>query len=159
MLWFLPWCWFVNMSFTVLWYVVQITPLLKRYERPLDGGRMLPDGSRVLGDSTTWGGLLWVIMLSAAAYLWIIPLYAYLVVLVFLGHILGSFIKRRLGKPRGAFVPVIDHGDHVLVAGGVLLALGMIHVPAFVCSVALTLFLTPLATLLGYKLHMRLYPY
>lgn len=84
---------------------------------PLDGRRTLPDGRRLLGDGKTvrgaGGGLLvaTVIGVTAGASL----AAAFLVAgSAMAGDLLGSFVKRRLGRDRGAPLLLLDQLDALL---------------------------------------------
>ena len=108
---------------------------------PVDGGRVLADGHRLFGDGKTWRGfgggvfvgtvlglLLWAIgplldpdlssgpMPGALRPILVLPVGA------LLGDLLGAYVKRRMGKPKGAPAPVLDRYDFYLGAF-VLLAL------------------------------------
>ena len=83
-----------------------------RLNHPLDGGRSLADGQRILGDSKTWRGLVAAVLASTLLTLavgW--PWQAG--VAIGLGAMLGdstsSFIKRRLGLPSSSPAPGLDH--------------------------------------------------
>lgn len=43
------------------------SPLLKRLDVPMDGGRRLGDGRRIFGDNKTWRGFVGMTMLTAVA--------------------------------------------------------------------------------------------
>lgn len=43
------------------------TPLYKRINRPIDGGRTLRDGKRIFGENKTWAGFFGMIIFGAAA--------------------------------------------------------------------------------------------
>lgn len=158
-LWFLPWCWFVNMSFNILVGLELRVPQFKPWNAPVDGSLLFFDGNRILGDSSTWLGLLQAIVLGLIGKI-LFPGHGLLLIalLVWLGHALGSFVKRRLGMKRGAFLPVVDHGDSVILAGTVSYVLGFLTIETFIVAVLLTLILTPLITRIGYMLGMRLRP-
>lgn len=109
---------------------------------PIDFGAKLRDGHRILGDGKTWRGLLGGaasgilvgLLEQAPSNGWpalafgqppslasaLVPITA-LAVGALLGDLLGAFVKRRFGKPRGARVPVLDQYDFVLGAIAVLL--------------------------------------
>lgn len=106
---------------------------------PMDLGRRWRDGRRVLGDGKTWRGFvgggvsavlvalflwpplaLWTDSLTGASFLaWLGPATAFAFGAL-LGDALGSFVKRRFGRERGARTPVLDQYDFVL--GAFLLA-------------------------------------
>ena len=83
-----------------------------RLGHPIDGGRKLGDGQRILGDSKTWRGLAAAVLAStlltlAIGWPWQVG------VVIGLGAMLGdsasSFIKRRLGLPSSGPAPGLDH--------------------------------------------------
>jgi CDP-2,3-bis-(O-geranylgeranyl)-sn-glycerol synthase len=102
---------------------------------PIDGGRTL-GGKRLLGDGKTWRGT--VVGIAAGALLAVVlnrvrpvldpavpaplpePFPATTLVALpagaMLGDILASFVKRRLGRDRGAALPGLDQLDFVVVA-------------------------------------------
>jgi len=153
---FLPWCWFVNMSLTVFGYASRVFPWIGRHDWPLDAKMRLADRHRLLGDSTTLGGLIVVLMLGAAgAAAWPgLHFFSYSA-LVYAGHALGSFAKRRLGVPRGAFVPFVDHGDYVIVAGVYAYAIGAFSLPGLLLSYLATIAVTPAITWAAHALRIR----
>lgn len=102
--------------------------------RPVDGGRTL-GGSRVLGDGKTWRGTIGGIgagivvagllnLFQSTAETWFaVPSFPVLAALTLptgalLGDMAASFAKRRLGRERGAAVPLVDQYDLVVGALG-----------------------------------------
>lgn len=93
---------------------------------PVDAGKLFLDGRRILGDGKTWeGGLAGVVAglvvgVPVALY-YSLPVWygAVLGALALIGDLAGSFVKRRLGFPRGSCVIVLDQADFYL---GALLA-------------------------------------
>jgi len=86
--------------------------------RPLDGGRVLADGHRVLGDSKTWRGvLLSPLATGASAALLGLPVGVGVVVGVgaMLGDLLSSFAKRRLGVPSSGMMLGLDQIPETLL--------------------------------------------
>lgn len=99
----------------------------------MDGGRVLSDGYRLFGDGKTWRGfaggvavgiivglLQWGIALAVEPELaWgafphgLIPILA-LSSGALLGDVLGAYLKRRMGRPRGANTPGLDWYDFFL---------------------------------------------
>ncbi len=136
---------------------------------PIDGGRGWR-GKRLFGDGKTWGGLLiGIIAGSLFGLMWFFlsqsgplsevyygvfdfrmtdPLFGlYLAAGALFGDILGSFLKRRMGVPRGQPVWGLDQLD--LVFGALLF--GYIFTPTFVILeeiVALAI-ITPTLHLVG----------
>ena len=102
---------------------------------PIDFGKKLPDGSRILGDGKTWRGafagvtagftigLLQVLIFYPFDYYplgnygetpqWILILFL-LSFGAILGDLLGSFIKRRFKVERGAKFPGLDQYDFLI---------------------------------------------
>lgn len=122
-------------------------------DRPLDGRLLFIDGKRLLGTSATWGGLVLCLgaslALSAYSALALVPL------LVYLGHAVGSFLKRRLGYPDGKFLPGIDHGDYALLIGAVFVPLGYLTIKDAALMYVLSVVITPLVTWCAFSLRLR----
>ncbi len=106
----------------------------------MDFGRSWPwDGRRVLGTSKTWSGFLvgsilgivvglveaWLILLAppnlavvptfAPSVVAAIPVVAVIAVGAMIGDAIGSFIKRRMNRPSGSRVWLLDQFPFVLV--------------------------------------------
>ena len=116
-------------------FVANPAAVLSGGGRPVDGGRILADGHRLFGDGKTWrgfgGGVLVGVLvglvqwgLSAAVepeLSWgtlpggLVPVLV-LPAGALLGDLLGAFLKRRMGKPRGANTPGLDWYDFYLGA-------------------------------------------
>lgn len=130
---------------------------LLKFDFPFDFNFCFSSGKRLLGDSTTWGGLTLVILIGYLldSYL----KYSFHAVLtglcIFFGHAAGSFIKRRLNTPRGKFIPFIDHVDHIYMVTVVFLYFRYISFLTALFCIAITLVLYPLLTFIGFKLRLR----
>ncbi len=115
-------------------YVANPTAVLFGGGRPMDFGKVLKDGKRLFGDGKTWRGfgggissgivlgfLLWGIGALAYAPLSYGPFPDGLLPIVLLpvgallGDLVGSFIKRRMGKAKGAPVLGLDTGWRLAV--------------------------------------------
>ncbi|ACL17643.1 CDP-2,3-bis-(O-geranylgeranyl)-sn-glycerol synthase [Methanosphaerula palustris] len=148
---------------------------------PIDGGRRWSDGRRLLGDGKTWRGLvlgilsgvlLGLIQVSvqdACVFVWL-PRHTVLSVLLLAvgalaGDMVKSFVKRRIGKERGAAWPLADQYD--LVAGSLLLLLigdyGFAAVNLTIPVIFWILVLTPLlhraVNLIGYAIGVKDVPW
>ena len=109
---------------------------------PIDFGQTLRDGQRLFGDGKTWrglvggtasGALLGLLLtlpfaLASPSSTWsfgsppeALGASAVLALGALLGDLAGAFVKRRMGKPRGAKAPGLDQYDFVAV--GLLLSL------------------------------------
>lgn len=114
---------------------------------PIDFGKSLPDGKRVLGDNKTacgiLGGLVVGAIVGAFGYflfsknLFLIAFLASVGAL--LGDLLGAFLKRRLKIKPGDPLPVLDQLDFIL---GALLLVSSVYTLSL-GSVAILLFVTP----------------
>lgn len=83
-----------------------------RWSGPMDGGRILADGRRVLGDSKTWRGLFAALLASgvlAALFGWPWQIGATIGLFAMLGDASSSFLKRRLGIPSSGMALGLDH--------------------------------------------------
>lgn len=79
--------------------------------RPVDGGRVLADGYRLLGDSKTWRGLLLAPLacgLGAVLLNWPAMLGVVVGITAMLGDLLSSFAKRRLGVASSSMALGLD---------------------------------------------------
>ncbi len=109
---------------------------------PMDLGRTMRDGRRVLGDGKTWrgfaggiasgfalGGILALLgalagpPLSFGDWPGVLGILVLLPVGALLGDLLGAFAKRRLGLERGAKAPGLDQYDFLIGAFLLLLVL------------------------------------
>ena len=149
--------------------------------RPIDGGRVLRDGFRVLGNGKTWRGFAAGVLAGLAIGAVEIAIQGYplpvslplqtplsvlaLSVGALLGDMTKSFFKRRLGKDRGAAWPVVDQFD-LVVGAFVLLALvdigwiaANITLPVLVFIVILTPLLHRAMNLIGYAAGIKEEPW
>ncbi len=151
--------------------------------RPVDGGRTWR-GARLLGDGKTWrglaagtlAGLLVAAGLTAAAPAagdalpfsppaFPIAAAVALPAGAMLGDVVGSFVKRRTGRARGAAFPGLDQLDFVV--GAVALAavaapawtLATFTPPVLLAVVVLTPVLHVLTNVVGYALGLKREPW
>lgn len=130
-------------------YVPNNAAVLAGGGRPIDGGRTLGD-TRILGDGKTWRGtilgtlvgvvlayLLNLLRPTVVSFLGIgFPVFPLAVMIALplgamLGDIVASFLKRRMGRKRGAALPGLDQLDFAVVA----LALSAAVAPGWFLSV------------------------
>ncbi|MCU0808490.1 MAG: CDP-archaeol synthase [Candidatus Contendobacter sp.] len=79
--------------------------------RPVDGGRVLADGHRLLGDSKTWRGLVLAPLacgVGAVLLDWPATVGVVIGAAAMLGDLLSSFIKRRLGMASSSMALGLD---------------------------------------------------
>ncbi|MES2014231.1 MAG: CDP-archaeol synthase [Patescibacteria group bacterium] len=144
------------MSLNVFGFLSVHSSFIQKHDAPFDASKLFFDGRRILGDSTTWGGLLVVVILGVLAeFIFPHAHFFILSLLVFLGHAVGSFIKRRLSFARGQFLPFVDHGDYVLAAGIYLLATHALSIFGLFFAYVLTLLITPLVTFIAHAFKLR----
>ena len=120
----------MNPLLPIIWflpaYVANATATFSRFfptVHPVDGGRVWK-GKRVLGDGKTWEGFLLGIFFGTLTG-WLVSLFLHIGLLegavlmsigALTGDMVGSFIKRRMGMPRGAEAPLLDQLDFVIGA-------------------------------------------
>jgi hypothetical protein len=150
--------WGSNIMLNLLGIIKQYIPRVKKLDPPLDFS-LCYKGERLLGNSTTFWGLFLSLIASTILifqdpfFIWSIPL------LVYLGHALGSFIKRRLHKAGGEFVPLVDHGDYTIVTGVVLWLAGCVPPTLALWSIIITYIIHPVVCFLAFRLRLRERPY
>jgi CDP-diglyceride synthetase len=94
---------------TAAWAAARL--LGTRWDAPLDGGRTLPDGTRLLGDHKTWRGLIAAVVACGMVAQLLelgLGLGAAFGAFALLGDAASSFVKRRLRIPPGSEVLGLD---------------------------------------------------
>ncbi len=148
---------------------------------PLDFGKNYSDGNRIFGDGKTFRGLFFGVLagiLTGLLLIWLAGTYALTflpqhtlvsVSLLAFGALLGdlgkSFLKRRMGKVRGAKWPVADQLD--LVVGAFILMLlfdpgwlfTYLTLPILIIIVILTIILHRVVNIIGYFLGIKEVPW
>lgn len=155
-------CWLINAGLNIFYFAKCEIPPFAKLDHPLDLGHNFIDNARWLGQSTTWLGLPIALAsgaiietaLTGSATNGLIKGAA-----VYAGHAAGSFIKRRLGLDRGQFLPLIDHGDSVIVAATIFLSLNFISWPVAAIALGMTYLAIPIAIRLAYSLKIRDMPF
>jgi predicted CDP-diglyceride synthetase/phosphatidate cytidylyltransferase len=140
---------------------IVVRELLGRgFDRPLDGGKVLADGHRLLGPSKTWRGLVAAVLtttLFALALGWPWEIGVTIGVFAMLGDTASSFIKRRLGLASSTMAPGLDHIPESmlpLLACKPLLALSWTQVLLLsLCFMAANMVLSRLLHRLGIRRH------
>lgn len=126
---------------TAAWAAGRLIPTSWRI--PVDGGVVLADHERVLGDHKTWGGLIAGVLACGAVALLLHR--TFLLGLVFgalsiAGDCGSSFIKRRLRLPPGIEAPGLDQLPEALVPLVALARPLALHpVQCFIVAVAFAL--------------------
>lgn len=148
---------------------------------PIDFGRKMRDGNRILGDGKTYRGLFIGVLagllvgfaeiriIGANLPGWLpVPTVTTVFALALgalLGDIAKSFFKRRLGKERGENWFLADQYD--LVAGSLLLLMilspdwffASITLPVFIAILIITPILHRAANIIGYSLGVKDVPW
>ena len=153
--------WGTNISLNLLYVLKRSIPRVAAWDRPIDGGMNFIDNNRLIGDSTTVLGLGVTILCSLVAFysgLFSDTVAVLTPFLVYLGHTLGSFIKRRM-KKNNSFVPFVDHGDYVFFSGLVLYVLGYISLTLALVCLLITYVLHPIAVRIAFLLGLREHSY
>lgn len=151
--------WGTNMSLNILGIIKIKFPNFKNYDLPIDGKKKFK-GKRLIGDSTTLLGILICVIITIFIYyttkntiFMIIP------TTVYLGHTIGSIIKRRFNKKGGEFMPFVDHGDYTITTGLIFFILGYINVYMALFNILITYMIHPLVCIVFFKLKLRENPY
>jgi len=140
---------------------IVVRELLGRgFDRPLDGGKVLADGHRLLGPSKTWRGLVAAVLVTtsfALALGWPWEIGVTIGVFAMLGDTASSFVKRRLGLASSTMAPGLDHIPESmlpLLACKPLLALSWTQVLLLsLCFMAANMVLSRLLHRLGIRRH------
>ncbi|MDB5259604.1 MAG: hypothetical protein JWO73_812 [Candidatus Taylorbacteria bacterium] len=153
-LWFIVPCLLVNSALN-LFYETKRKYDAERYDMPFDFGLFLGK-NRILGQSTTWGGLLISLLIGLLLSYFFADIHGLAIGLgCFFGHALGSFIKRRFGIARGAYLPIVDHGDYVLLTGALLLLSSDLPIEAYAAGVVSILVMHPIICIVAHKAGFR----
>ncbi len=146
----------------------------------IDGGRTL-GRSRLLGDGKSWEGLVFGILVAVCIALVEMMAFPYLPwelsdiplniaamspllglalgLGAMLGDVTGSFIKRRLDRPRGSPVPLLDQLDFLLGAFLFAALVVPVRLEWFLLMVVLTPVLHLTANLIGFRLGIKKTPW
>ena len=145
-------------------YVANSTPVLLGGGAPIDRGRRLIDGRRILGTNKTIKGFAYGLLLGSLAGLVEAVLFAnYALISVgvvaslgaLLGDLFGAFLKRRLDIAPGNPLPVVDQLDFIL--GVILFTYPLLNVTvgAVLILVIATLPIHLLSNAVAYMLRLK----
>lgn len=169
-------------------YVANPAAVIFGGSRPMDFGKKLSDGNRLLGDGKTWegfsggilfgmfiGGIQWAIAYAFLPFLSFgqAPSGLFIILLLpigsLMGDLLGSFIKRRMGIRRGQSLLILDQYDFLI---GAMLILVVIEwkwflnhylvgdlVYGLIFIIAITPFLHRAVNVIGFKLGKKDVPW
>ena len=148
-------------------YCANGLPVLFGGGKPIDLGKVLPDGERLFGDHKTIRGFLSGLIGSGIvglveSILFATSLFQVTILASFgalLGDLGGAFIKRRLRIKPGELLPVVDQLDFVV---GATIAVSLLSIPTL-GTIAILFCVTPPIHLLtnfgAYKLGLKSTPW
>jgi CDP-2,3-bis-(O-geranylgeranyl)-sn-glycerol synthase len=155
-------CWLFNAGLNLLAPLQKAFPHSWLLNAPLDWRLVLPDGHRLVGDSITVLGIVLMFLmpfplsLIAGEPLWLVALKC---ACASAGGILGSFVKRRLGMPRGKFLPLVDHGDYMIVTVACFIAFDLVDPLVGLVALVGTYIVHPMVCVVAYLLKIKSEPY
>lgn len=145
------------------------TPVFIKRGKPLDGGKVFIDGRRVFGDGKTVEGLmvgLYFGFITSFSYAIIFGRYILALQLwasslgALVGDVIGSFIKRRMGIPRGGKALILDQLDFYLGANAFLLITGFkVSIWIFLVGIIIILVLHITSNRIAYMLGLKDVPW
>jgi CDP-2,3-bis-(O-geranylgeranyl)-sn-glycerol synthase len=162
-------------------YAANGTPPLSKGKKPIDFNRNFIDGKRIFGDGKTIEGtslglatgfLVGALQTFGHPFLnsyamklgfYLPQMSLFIGFLIPLGALVGdmvaSFVKRRLGLPRGANVPLLDQWNFVI--GSVVFVIWFTEITAFMFLIMLLI--TPIvhriANVIAYKIKIKREPW
>ncbi len=149
-------CWVINMSLNGIFVASIYFPKLTAFDKPLDAGKFW-NGRRILGNARTWYGLPVSVTAGFLIHLIISHNFKHALLIgilngltVYVGDILGSFIKRRLNFRDGQFLPLVDHGDYVIITGIVFGLLQIFPWKVIGLALLITYLVHPIVTYLAF---------
>lgn len=119
-------------------YVANATPValskIIPMKNPIDRGKKFIDGRRILGDGKTIEGFISGVIVGTLvglilSFLGLHKLHVSFILALgaMIGDSLGSFIKRRVGIPRGKPFPIVDQVSFVIIS--LILANAIVFIP------------------------------
>ena len=147
-------------------YCANAAPVIFKGRRAIDMGKKFVDGKPIFGENKTFGGFISGLIIGTAvgiieSKIFNFPLpFGFMTALgALVGDLIGSFIKRRLGKKPGEILPVVDQLDFILGAS----AFSLLVMPPKIEVFLIALIITPpihLATnYLAYLLKLKKNPF
>ncbi|NHV61122.1 MAG: CDP-2,3-bis-(O-geranylgeranyl)-sn-glycerol synthase [Candidatus Verstraetearchaeota archaeon] len=142
-------------------YVANSIPVVLKGKMPIDRGKTFVDGRRIFGDGKTIEGFLSGLLcgtLLGAAFGY--PLHALLLSLgALVGDLIGAFIKRRLGMPRGHPAPILDQLDFIIGALAFVSVIYPVSLEQFLFLVLVTPPIHLIANFIAYMLKLKSHPW
>jgi CDP-2,3-bis-(O-geranylgeranyl)-sn-glycerol synthase len=154
-------CWIINISLNFIYPLRRDVPFFQKFNFPFDFGKSFYDGRRIFGESQGFLSIPVIIITPLILHLFIAQSLSLLFLksfCVFVGDLLGSFIKRRLGLPRGTFLPGVDHGDYMIITGLVCYLAGVETLEVVISALIITYIFHPIVCYIGYRLNIKREP-
>lgn len=167
----MDWEIFVVQAFIYIFpaYIANSSAALIGGKKPLDFGKKLKDGRRILGNGKTFRGAIVGLFLGSLTGIIIgyllndITFYLTLGILLSTGAVVGdivaSFFKRRLGWKRGKFIPLLDQWDFLI--GAIIFGL-VVFYPSIETFLFLLIITPPIhlfVNSIGYLLKLKSVPW
>jgi CDP-2,3-bis-(O-geranylgeranyl)-sn-glycerol synthase len=173
--------WLIIPAYAANGLVPVFVKLLKGKQHPIDANKNFIDGKPLFGTGKSWegvffgaltGGIIGLIEQLAYPYLpWgispiqlnIIPMSFYLGALLGLGamvgDLVGAFLKRRFGLPRGRSVPILDQDDFIIFSFLFASFAVQLEVSWFVLLLVITPVMHWIACVVGYFVRVKKEPW
>lgn len=132
------------------------------FARPIDAGRCLVDGRRILGDAKTWRGLIAALLISCTLALALgfeLRIGVIIACGAMAGDTLSSFIKRRLGMPASAQALLLDQVPESLIPALLVMPLLSLSLEQILVLVILFFICEKVFSKLLFKIGIRQHPY
>ncbi|MCC6012798.1 MAG: CDP-2,3-bis-(O-geranylgeranyl)-sn-glycerol synthase [Candidatus Verstraetearchaeota archaeon] len=142
-------------------YIANATPVIFKGKKPIDFGKNFIDGKRIFGDGKTFEGFLSGLFFGTLTGIIMgFPFRGFILSFgALVGDLIGAFIKRRLGIPRGRPAPLLDQLDFVFGA----LLLSSIFYPIELEIALFIIIITPpihlISNIFAYLLKLKDYPF
>ena len=147
-------------------YFANAAPVIFKGHRAIDMGKKFVDGKPIFGENKTLGGFISGLIIGTAVGLieskiFNFPLpFGFMTALgALVGDLIGSFIKRRMGKKPGEPLPVVDQLDFILGASAFSLLVMPPKIEVFLIALMITLPIHLATNYLAYLLKLKKNPF
>jgi CDP-2,3-bis-(O-geranylgeranyl)-sn-glycerol synthase len=142
-------------------YIANATPVIFKGKKPIDFGKNFIDGKRIFGDGKTFEGFISGLFFGTLTGIIMgSPFRGFLLSFgALIGDLIGAFIKRRLGIPRGKPAPLLDQLDFIFGA----LLLSSVFYPIELGIALFIIIITPpihlISNIFAYLFKLKNYPF
>ncbi|MCQ5340501.1 MAG: CDP-2,3-bis-(O-geranylgeranyl)-sn-glycerol synthase [Candidatus Methanomethylicia archaeon] len=142
-------------------YIANATPVIFKGKKPIDFGKNFIDGKRIFGDGKTFEGFISGLFFGTLTGIIMgSPFRGFLLSFgALIGDLIGAFIKRRLGIPRGKPAPLLDQLDFIFGA----LLLSSVFYPIELEIALFIIIITPpihlISNIFAYLFKLKNYPF